>query len=157
VKTYLWGSALVLLAVGLVVGGAVIGAADKEEKKEEKTNLKEKEVDGATLKWDDLKEGEGPAVKKGDTVEVHYTGWLLTDGKKGKKFDSSLDRKEPFSFTVGDRMVIRGWDEGLLGMKAGGKRMLYIPSKLGYGARGAGRDIPPNADLVFEIELLKIK
>jgi len=105
------------------------------------------------LKYVNLKEGTGRVVKAGDTLEVHYTGWL----KDGKKFDSSLDRKEPFGFKLGTGMVIKGWDEGLAGMKPGGKRKLVIPAKLGYGANGAGNMIPPNAELTFEVELLKIK
>ena len=105
------------------------------------------------LKYEDLTEGTGPAAKSGDTVEVHYTGWL-TDGKK---FDSSLDRKQSFAFKLGAGRVIKGWDEGVSGMKAGGKRKLTIPSALGYGARGAGSVIPANAELIFEVELLKIR
>src|SRR5207237_10697303 len=93
------------------------------------------------LKNEDLVEGTGPAARSGDTVEVHYTGWL-TDGKK---FDSSLDRKQPFAFQLGAGRVIQGWDEGVAGMKVGGKRKLTIPPALGYGARGAGNTIPGNA------------
>jgi FKBP-type peptidyl-prolyl cis-trans isomerase FkpA len=96
--------------------------------------------------------GEGPAAKSGDSVTVHYTGWL-TDGKK---FDSSKDHGKPFTFTLGAREVIAGWDKGVVGMKVGGKRKLTIPPELGYGARGAGGRIPPNATLEFEVELLKI-
>ncbi len=105
------------------------------------------------LKYEDLKEGTGLIAKAGDTVEVHYTGWL-TDGKK---FDCSLDRKQPFAFKLGAGRVIQGWDEGVAGMKIGGKRKLSIPADLGYGKRGAGGVIPPGAELVFEVELLKIK
>jgi FKBP-type peptidyl-prolyl cis-trans isomerase FkpA len=104
------------------------------------------------LKYWDLKKGTGAAAKAGDSVKVHYTGWL-TDGKK---FDSSLDRGEPFAFNLGAGMVIRGWDEGVAGMKVGGKRQLHIPSELGYGAHGAGDAIPPNADLIFDVELLAL-
>ncbi|HBC69291.1 MAG: FKBP-type peptidyl-prolyl cis-trans isomerase [Duodenibacillus sp.] len=104
------------------------------------------------LKIEELKVGTGAEAKAGDEVRVHYTGWL-TDGTK---FDSSVDRGQPFSFTLGVGMVIRGWDEGVAGMKVGGKRKLTIPAHLGYGARGAGRVIPPNATLVFEVELLGI-
>ena len=105
------------------------------------------------LKYWDLKKGAGAVAKAGDTVHVHYTGWL-TDGKK---FDSSVDRGSPFDFKLGAGMVIRGWDEGVAGMKVGGKRKLTIPAKLGYGARGSPPKIPPNADLEFEIELLKVE
>jgi FKBP-type peptidyl-prolyl cis-trans isomerase len=105
------------------------------------------------LKYEDIKEGTGAAAAKGDTVDVHYTGWL----KDGKKFDSSKDRGKPFSFSLGAGQVIKGWDEGVQGMKVGGVRKLIIPPDLGYGARGAGGVIPPNAELTFEVELLKIK
>ena len=105
------------------------------------------------LQYQDLQEGTGPATKAGDTVEVHYTGWL----KDGTQFDSSHDRKQPFAFKLGAGRVIQGWDQGVAGMKVGGKRKLHIPPELGYGARGAGNAIPPNAQLIFEVELLKIK
>ena len=104
------------------------------------------------LKYWELKKGSGPVAKVGDAVKVHYTGWL-TDGKK---FDSSVDRREPFGFKLGAGMVIKGWDEGVAGMKVGGKRQLRIPPDLGYGARGAGDAIPPNAELVFDVELLAV-
>ncbi len=90
-------------------------------------------------------------------VIVNYTGWLDNQGNKGKKFDSSFDRNEPFKFLLGAKQVIPGWDEGVAGMKEGGKRTLYIPAKLGYGTRGAGAAIPPNADLIFEVELVQVK
>ncbi len=104
------------------------------------------------LKIEDLVVGTGPAAKKGDRVTVDYTGWL-TDGTK---FDSSLDRNQPFTFTLGSGQVIAGWDQGVAGMMAGGKRRLTIPPELGYGAKGAGKTIPPNATLVFEVEMKKI-
>jgi FKBP-type peptidyl-prolyl cis-trans isomerase FkpA len=104
------------------------------------------------LKYEDLAEGEGATAEAGQRVLVHYTGWL-TDGTK---FDSSVDRNDPFQFALGKGMVIRGWDEGVAGMKVGGRRRLTIPPQLGYGAQGAGGVIPPNATLVFEVELLDI-
>ena len=105
----------------------------------------------------DVKVGTGPVPQAGQTVTVNYTGWLFVDGKKGKKFDSSLDRNEPFSFTFGQGQVIKGWDEGLATMHVGGKRTLIIPPDLGYGASGAGADIPPGATLMFDIDLLGVK
>ncbi len=104
------------------------------------------------LVYDDITEGAGATANQGDSVKVHYTGWL-TDGRK---FDSSKDRNAPFEFSLGAGMVIRGWDEGVQGMKVGGVRRLTIPAELGYGARGAGGVIPPNATLVFEVELLDV-
>ena len=105
----------------------------------------------------DVKPGTGPEPHAGQTVTVNYTGWLFVDGKKGKKFDSSLDRNEPFSFPLGQGQVIKGWDEGLATMHVGGKRTLIIPPDLGYGASGAGGDIPPGATLMFEVDLLGVK
>lgn len=105
----------------------------------------------------DVKPGTGPVPQAGQTVTVNYTGWLFVDGKKGKKFDSSLDRSEPFSFTIGQGQVIKGWDEGLATMHVGGKRTLIIPPDLGYGASGAGGDIPPGATLIFDIDLISVK
>src|SRR5436309_10643348 len=105
------------------------------------------------LQYEDQAEGSGNAAKAGDSVEVHYTGWLTS----GKKFDSSKDRGRPFSFKLGAGQVIKGWDDGVEGMKVGGTRKLTIPPDLGYGARGAAGVIPPNAELIFEVELLKVK
>ena len=130
-----------LTAVGLVLAAGI----SAQETKLTKTD--------SGLQYQELKEGAGQVAKKGDTVDVHYTGWLTS----GKKFDSSVDRKEPFTFKLGEGMVIKGWDEGVQGIKVGGKRKLIIPPQLGYGERGAGKDIPPNATLIFEVELLKIK
>lgn len=105
------------------------------------------------LKYEVLREGNGPVAKAGQTVAVHYTGWLTN----GTKFDSSVDRGQPFDFTLGQGQVIKGWDEGVAGMKVGEKRKLTIPPQLGYGERGAGGVIPPNATLVFDVELLGIQ
>jgi FKBP-type peptidyl-prolyl cis-trans isomerase FkpA len=105
----------------------------------------------------DSKPGTGAAPRTGQTVVVHYTGWLYVNGAKGKKFDSSVDRNEPLEFPVGTGRVIRGWDEGVGSMKVGGKRTLIIPPQLGYGANGAGGVIPPNATLMFDVELLGLK
>jgi FKBP-type peptidyl-prolyl cis-trans isomerase len=113
-----------------------------------------KTASGLTI--DDVSTGAGDAAAAGKDVTVHYTGWLFDNGAKGRKFDSSKDRGEPFVFPLGRGQVIRGWDEGVAGMKVGGKRELTIPPELGYGARGAGGVIPPNATLIFEVELLKV-
>jgi len=109
------------------------------------------------LKYTDIKIGDGAAAKAGNKVTVNYTGWLYENGVKGKKFDSSLDRNQPFQFTLGAHQVIPGWDEGVAGMKVGGKRTLIIPPELGYGARGAGGAIPPNATLIFDVDLLQVQ
>ena len=109
------------------------------------------------LKYIDVKAGTGAAPKTGQTCVMHYTGWLYEGGKKGAKFDSSVDRGQPFEFPIGTGRVIKGWDEGVATMNVGGKRTLIIPPELGYGARGAGSVIPPNATLMFDVELLAIK
>jgi FKBP-type peptidyl-prolyl cis-trans isomerase len=101
--------------------------------------------------------GTGASPKSGQICVMHYTGWLYENGQKGKKFDSSVDRNEPFEFPIGQHRVIAGWDEGVATMKVGGKRTLIIPPALGYGARGAGGAIPPNATLMFDVELLAVK
>ncbi|NDC37201.1 MAG: FKBP-type peptidyl-prolyl cis-trans isomerase [Proteobacteria bacterium] len=110
------------------------------------------------LRYKDSVVGSGAEAKSGQQVSVHYTGWLLgANDTKGNKFDSSLDRGQPFRFPLGAGQVIKGWDEGVAGMKVGGKRTLFIPSELGYGARGAGGVIPPNSSLVFDVELLGVQ
>ena len=101
--------------------------------------------------------GDGPEATAGQHVTVHYTGWLYQDGEQGAKFDSSRDRNDPFDFPLGAGMVIKGWDEGVQGMKIGGQRTLIIPPELGYGARGAGGVIPANATLKFDVELLGLE
>jgi peptidylprolyl isomerase len=109
------------------------------------------------LKFIDTTVGTGASPKEGQTCVMHYTGWLSNAGEKGKKFDSSVDRGSPFEFPIGKQRVIAGWDEGVASMKVGGKRTLIIPPELGYGARGAGGVIPPNATLIFDVELLAVK
>ena len=106
------------------------------------------------LQYEDSVVGDGATAASGQHVTVHYTGWLYQDGAAGRKFDSSKDRGQPFEFSLGAGMVIRGWDEGVAGMRVGGTRRLVISPELGYGARGAGGVIPPNATLLFEVELL---
>jgi FKBP-type peptidyl-prolyl cis-trans isomerase FkpA len=106
------------------------------------------------LEYWDIKTGDGPVATDGQTVTVHYTGWLASNGIK---FDSSVDRNDPFQFPLGEGQVIKGWDEGVAGMKVGGKRQLRIPPSLAYGERGAGLAIPPNSTLIFDVELLKVK
>ena len=110
------------------------------------------------LKYTDTKIGDGASAKAGNKVSVNYTGWLYENGAKGKKFDSSRDRGQPFQFTLGAKQVLAGWDEGVAGTKVGGKRTLIIPPELGYGARGAGGGaIPPNATLIFDVDLLQVQ
>jgi len=140
-----------LMALALIVAGAMA------------TSTATAQTIGSTmttqsgLKITDSKIGTGATPKPGQTCIVHYTGWLYENGVKGKKFDSSVDRNEPFEFPIGQRKVIAGWDEGVATMKVGGKRTLIIPPALGYGARGAGGVIPPNATLMFDVELLDVK
>ncbi len=129
---------------------------------QEKTAMSANATEANTTKLQkiDTLPGTGREAEPGFNVSVHYTGWLYdekAEGFKGKKFDSSVDRKEPFEFALGAGQVIQGWDEGFAGMKIGGKRTLIIPPEMGYGARGAGGVIPPNATLIFDVELLDVK
>ena len=139
--------ALALLAVGGLL--SAVGTVAADDKVDETKII----TTDSGLKYIDLKVGTGDKAKKGNKVQVHYTGWL----KNGKKFASSVDSGKPFEFELGADEVIKGWDEGVTGMKPGGKRKLIIPSKLAYGEKGFGNVIPPNAELTFEVELLKIK
>lgn len=109
------------------------------------------------LQIEELQAGNGPGAADGQWVTVHYTGWLFDNGQQGAKFDSSRDRQDPFQFQLGAGMVIRGWDLGVKGLAVGGRRVLIIPPAMGYGARGAGGVIPPNATLKFEVELLALR
>lgn len=122
--------------------------------KSEKKMTRTKTASG--LEYEILTEGTGESPRKGQQVTVHYTGWLNKDGKPGDKFDSSVDRGQKFTFVIGVGQVIKGWDEGVASMKVGEKRRLFLPSTLGYGATGAGRSIPPHADLIFDVELFRI-
>jgi peptidylprolyl isomerase len=149
----LYAPATVLLALAIMTGPATLFRSSPASALDEA-----KAVTSATgLKYIDTKVGTGASPLPGRTCVMHYTGWLYQNGTKGKKFDSSLDRGQPFSFTIGAGEVIPGWDEGVASMKVGGKRTLVIPPSLGYGARGAGGVIPPNATLLFEVELLDVK
>jgi len=121
----------------------------------EKSKMQDKGITDLIIT--DNKVGDGREAEKGLTVTVHYTGWLYENGKKTTKFDSSVDRREPFSFVLGVGQVIKGWDNGVSGMQVGGSRTIIIPSSMGYGSRGAGDVIPPNSDLIFEVELIEIQ
>ncbi|MEO8975260.1 MAG: FKBP-type peptidyl-prolyl cis-trans isomerase [Casimicrobiaceae bacterium] len=133
--------------------GQIPAKSTPEQSSKLDANIKE-------LKKIDIKQGEGAEAQTGKVVVVHYSGWLYdatAPEGKGKKFDSSLDRKVPFGFYLGEGKVIKGWDQGVVGMKVGGKRRLIIPPELGYGSRGAGGVIPPDATLIFDVELLEVK
>jgi len=144
---------MVLLGALAAIALAALPASGDEKKGESKM---QKTPSG--LQYEDVRVGTGAQPKTGQTCVMHYTGWLWENGAKGKKFDSSVDRGQPFEFPLGQGRVIKGWDEGIATMKVGGKRTLLIPPALGYGARGTGGGlIPPNATLLFEVELLGIK
>jgi peptidylprolyl isomerase len=141
--------AIVTVVVGAVAAGTPIPATAQNAGKSMTT--------ASGLQITDTKAGTGATPKTGQICVMHYTGWLYQNGAKGAKFDSSVDRGQPFEFPIGTGRVIKGWDEGVASMKVGGKRTLVIPPDLGYGARGAGGVIPPNATLIFEVELLGVK
>lgn len=149
------GLALVAVAVLFASHGALAQSDLAPQTKDTKPMTETTSATG--LRITDTVAGTGASPKSGQTCVMHYTGWLYQDGVKGKKFDSSVDRGRPFEFTIGVGQVIKGWDEGVGTMKVGGKRTLIIPPALGYGARGAGGVIPPNATLLFEVELLGVK
>lgn len=144
-------AAFALLAVlsGVIASSALTPAAAQSVGKTMTT--------ASGLQITDSKAGTGDTPKAGQTCVMHYTGWLYVNGVKGKKFDSSVDHNEPFEFPIGRGRVIKGWDEGVASMKVGGKRTLIIPPALGYGAAGAGGVIPPNATLIFDVELIAVK
>ena len=148
----------VLIALGLIIAGVVgmffiLGNPSQKDGEKQVEELSEQEGGVSELNIEDLVMGSGEEAKDGNKVSVHYVG-TLTDGTK---FDSSRDRGDPFTFTLGAGEVIKGWDQGVLGMKVGGTRKLTIPPELGYGEAGAGSDIPPNSTLIFEVELLSVE
>jgi len=144
---------LIMLSSALSLVGLTVFTFAEEKKMSSNEAASQVVTTESGLQYVDLVVGTGRQAELGDTATVHYTGWLAD----GRKFDSSVDRKEPFSFRVGAGQVIKGWDEGVGTMKVGGKRKLTIPPQLGYGARGAGNVIPPNATLTFDVELLGLR
>jgi peptidylprolyl isomerase len=148
-RAFLPASALFALAVIATLPGVIAASAP--------TRAQPVMTTASGLKIIDTQPGTGALPKPGQICVMHYTGWLYENGVKGKKFDSSVDRREPFEFPIGQQRVIAGWDEGVATMKVGGKRTLIIPPDLGYGTRGAGGVIPPNATLIFDVELLAVK
>jgi peptidylprolyl isomerase len=143
----------IIFAIILVAALAIYGIFRFRQEEQNKVTLGENMITTQSgLQYEDLARGKGAEAQPGDEVKVHYTGWL----EDGTKFDSSVDRDQPFEFTLGEGQVIPGWDEGVTGMKVGGVRQLVIPPELGYGSQGAGIIIPPNATLIFEVELLEV-
>ena len=153
-RTVSFASAVSALALVTAVAGAIVAAAPTTAAAQAAGTTM---TTPSGLKIQDSKVGTGATPKAGQICVMHYTGWLYENGTKGKKFDSSVDRGQPFEFPLGQRRVIGGWDEGVATMKVGGKRTLITPPALGYGARGAGGVIPPNATLMFDVELLAVK
>jgi FKBP-type peptidyl-prolyl cis-trans isomerase len=157
-KRYTTCLSLALLTAASGCTSTINTPTDKDERMQptEQNNSPQEVTTASGLQYQITKEGNGPVAQKGNTVKVHYTGWLRTDnGQRGKQFDSSVNR-EAFQFPLGAGWVIKGWDEGVAGMKVGETRLLTIPAKLGYGATGAAGVIPPNATLIFEVTLLEI-
>ena len=152
-KSLVFGLA-VILTFGLYLSSASAEKMKKDDSKKEEAKVVTTDTG---LAYVDEIVGQGDEAISGKKVAVHYTGWLDQSGEKGSKFDSSVDRGQPFQFILGKGMVIKGWDQGVKGMKIGGKRTLLIPSDLAYGQRGAGNTIPPNAKLIFDVELLKVE
>jgi len=144
-----------LVIYSLVAATFLLAGCDKPSVEHEGNKVTRTKTNSG-LEYEIIKEGAGASPQKGQKVTVHYTGWLDDNGKPGSKFDSSVDRKQPFTFMIGMGQVIKGWDEGVMTMKIGEKRRLIIPAQLGYGARGAGVVIPPNATLIFDVELLNV-
>jgi peptidylprolyl isomerase len=147
-------------AVALLLVPPSLGADEKDKSSStpEKQGESKMIKTPSGLQYEDIVQGSGPRPRKGQTCVMHYTGWLWQNDAKGKQFDSSFDRGQPFEFPLGQGRVIKGWDEGVASMKVGGKRKLLIPPQLAYGAKGAGGGlIPPNATLYFEVSLLAIK
>ena len=154
---------LVIVCSFAIVTACVLVQCKNTKNKEHNNNIRAQEnknmvrkKTNSGLEYEILREGSGVKPKKGALVTVHYTGWIDENGKQGRQFDSSYNRNQPFQFYIGIGQVIQGWDEGVLDMEVGEKRRLYIPSHLGYGARGAGSVIPGNANLIFEVELISI-
>jgi peptidylprolyl isomerase len=140
-----------LVALAAIAANAAVGAASGP------ASAQNVMTTPSGLKIIEVKPGDGASPKTGQTCVMHYTGWLYENGAKGKKFDSSVDRGQPFEFKIGQHQVIAGWDEGVATMKVGGKRTLIIPPNLAYGERGAGGVIPANATLLFDVELIAVK
>ena len=145
-----FGPALFFCILGMIAASGCGGSGESNSGPAKVTGQPTTTASG--LQYWDITTGSGAMAVPGRTVKVHYTGWLSS----GEKFDSSVDRGEPFSFVLGTGQVIKGWDEGVVGMKVGGKRQLRIPPDLGYGPQGAGNAIPPNATLIFDVELLDV-